>query len=373
MAIRMTCQGCAAQYTVGENMAGKRVKCKRCGNMFEIPHPGKSGQTHSQVRIAEDAPAVGFKDDGDKIFKEPVPQSPLSAGSTGQALDPEQYDELDVAASTKPQKKEDAAASTVGRPDDDGLMTGKKRLLKLRPGAKSFSDKAKMGEVVAARQAQQEKAELQERIEMRTVFSDFRKNPLSKLVMGIGIGAFVCYHLWMALHYSDWMVLRNMGVRMGVYLVLSIPFGMLGVYLAALAGRFKPTHPLAFVVGVTTAAPPGILAIGFLTEDNTWKLVAAMAAVPLTFWIFHLAFQQGIVRNLAAFFGMCTVPLLVAWAGYSNEGLRPMRDEYLSDAPPATVARARAIEQAKSAPPPATPPARPQQSTTPVPLAPNPE
>ena len=256
MPIRVTCQGCAAQYTVGENMAGKKVKCKRCGNMFEIPRTGGPAQPHVEDVIAADAPTVGFKDEGDKIFKEPAPPAPLSDEHTGQALDAEEHDELDVAASTKPQKKEDPGANTVGRPDADATPTGKKRLLKLRPGAKSFSDKAKVGEIAAARQAQKEKAELQERIEMRTVFSDFRKNPLSKLVMAIGIGAFVFYHLWMALHYSDWMVLRNMGIRMAAYLLLSIPFGMLGVYLAALVGQFKPTQPLAFVVGVTAAAPP---------------------------------------------------------------------------------------------------------------------
>ncbi|MGA2497010.1 MAG: MJ0042-type zinc finger domain-containing protein [Tepidisphaeraceae bacterium] len=358
MPIRVTCQGCAAQYTVGEHMAGKRVKCKRCGSMFEIPRTGEPAQPHIEDVIAKDAPAVGFKDDGDRLFKEPAPQALLPAENTGQALDAVRYDELDVAASTKPQKVEDAGSNAVGRPDADATPTGRKRLLKLKPGAKSFSDKAKMGEVAAARQAQKEKAELLERIEMRTVFSDFRKNPLSKLVMGIGIGAFVLYHLWMALHYSDWLVLRNMGIRMAAYAILSIPLGMLGVYLTALVGRFKPTQPLAFVVGVTAAAPPGILVIGFLTEDDTYRLAAALAAIPVTFWIFHLAFQQGIVRNLAAFFGMCTLPLLVAWAGYANEDLRKLREEYLSDAPPAAVARA--AEKARQARP-AIPDAVPQQ------------
>jgi predicted Zn finger-like uncharacterized protein len=355
MSIRVTCQGCAAQYTVGENMAGKRVKCKRCGNMFEIPQGGASTVTRAEELVAKDAPAVAFRDEGDRLFKAPAPETPLSQ-ITGQALDGEVHDVLDVAAAAKPEKKEDAGPSEVGRPDAESTPTGKKRLLKLKPGARSFGDKAKMGEIAAARQARKEKEELQARIEMRTVFSDFRKNPLSKLVMGIGVGAFVLYHLWMALHYSDWMVLRNMGARMAAYALLMIPFGMLGVYLMALACRFKPTQPLLFVVGVTAAAPPGILAIGFLTEDDTWRMVSAMAAIPVTFWIFHLAFQQGILRNLAAFVGMFTLPCLVAWAAHSHPDWAMIREEYLGDAPRATMARAaEKAKDVKPAPPDATP------------------
>ncbi len=347
MPIRVTCQGCAAQYAVGEQFAGKRVKCKRCGAMFEIPAVGGPTPTHIEDMIARNAPAVSLKDDEDRIFKEPPPK--VASGVSGVAIEPERYDELDVAASTRPEKKEENGPSAVGRPDADATPTGKKRLLKLKPGARSFSDKAKIGEIAAARQMQREKEELQARIEMRTVFSDFRKNPLSKLVMGIGLGAFVLYHLWMALNYHDWLVLRNMGIRLAAYVLLVIPLGMAGALLAAFACRFKPTRPLVFIVGVTAAAPPGVLAMGFLTEDNTWRIVSAVAALPITFWVFHLAFQQGILRNLAAFLGVLTLPLLVAWAATSyvqgDEGLRSAVAEYLSEVPASR--EARALEKAR--------------------------
>lgn len=39
MAITATCQQCGKQYRVGDQLAGKKAKCKNCGGVFAIPLP----------------------------------------------------------------------------------------------------------------------------------------------------------------------------------------------------------------------------------------------------------------------------------------------------------------------------------------------
>ena len=39
MALQVECQECGARYNVGENLAGKRAKCKKCGATMQIPAP----------------------------------------------------------------------------------------------------------------------------------------------------------------------------------------------------------------------------------------------------------------------------------------------------------------------------------------------
>ncbi len=39
MAFTVSCSDCGKQYQVDERKAGHRVKCRGCGNVFEIPHP----------------------------------------------------------------------------------------------------------------------------------------------------------------------------------------------------------------------------------------------------------------------------------------------------------------------------------------------
>src|SRR2546426_119959 len=37
MAIKFACTRCGRQYDVGDDLAGKRVKCKECGEIVSIP------------------------------------------------------------------------------------------------------------------------------------------------------------------------------------------------------------------------------------------------------------------------------------------------------------------------------------------------
>src|SRR5947208_12397569 len=44
MAIMVECNSCGKQYNAGPTMAGKRVKCKQCGNVFTIPNFNEAGE-----------------------------------------------------------------------------------------------------------------------------------------------------------------------------------------------------------------------------------------------------------------------------------------------------------------------------------------
>lgn len=44
MAISVVCSGCQSQYTVPDNLAGKRAKCKKCGAAIQVPAPVSSGE-----------------------------------------------------------------------------------------------------------------------------------------------------------------------------------------------------------------------------------------------------------------------------------------------------------------------------------------
>ena len=41
MPIMVECSSCGKQYNAPDSMAGKRVKCKQCGQVFEIPGGGE--------------------------------------------------------------------------------------------------------------------------------------------------------------------------------------------------------------------------------------------------------------------------------------------------------------------------------------------
>src|SRR3954454_18497692 len=44
MAIMVECNSCGKQYSAVPAMAGKRVKCKQCGNVFTIPNFNEAGE-----------------------------------------------------------------------------------------------------------------------------------------------------------------------------------------------------------------------------------------------------------------------------------------------------------------------------------------
>ena len=39
MAVPVQCEQCQAKYLIEDRFAGKRAKCKRCGNVMSIPMP----------------------------------------------------------------------------------------------------------------------------------------------------------------------------------------------------------------------------------------------------------------------------------------------------------------------------------------------
>src|SRR5438552_8916352 len=43
MAIMVECNSCGKQYNAPDSMAGKRVKCKQCAQVFQIPAEGGAG------------------------------------------------------------------------------------------------------------------------------------------------------------------------------------------------------------------------------------------------------------------------------------------------------------------------------------------
>ena len=49
MPVHVVCQQCQSQYAIDDKFAGKRAKCKRCGNVMEIPLPGPTGGSASPL------------------------------------------------------------------------------------------------------------------------------------------------------------------------------------------------------------------------------------------------------------------------------------------------------------------------------------
>src|SRR5207248_7619735 len=59
MPISVECSDCKSRYSVAEAMAGKRVKCKKCGNSFMIP----AATAATAASAAPAAPAAAEEDD----------------------------------------------------------------------------------------------------------------------------------------------------------------------------------------------------------------------------------------------------------------------------------------------------------------------
>lgn len=47
------CPGCSQRYQVGIEMAGKRLKCKKCGTILTIPAAGTKEPNDSELRVAD--------------------------------------------------------------------------------------------------------------------------------------------------------------------------------------------------------------------------------------------------------------------------------------------------------------------------------
>src|SRR5262245_39519342 len=57
VSITFYCDQCGQCYQVGENLAGKRVKCKKCGGLVSVPAPEALAPAPAPERIPEPRPA----------------------------------------------------------------------------------------------------------------------------------------------------------------------------------------------------------------------------------------------------------------------------------------------------------------------------
>ncbi|HWE04739.1 MAG TPA: hypothetical protein VG326_20195 [Tepidisphaeraceae bacterium] len=71
MSIEFNCQGCGKHYKVADAMAGKRAKCKGCGQVVEVPTPVQEPLDVSGIDVdVVDVPP-------------PTPAKPISQRSVG--------------------------------------------------------------------------------------------------------------------------------------------------------------------------------------------------------------------------------------------------------------------------------------------------
>jgi hypothetical protein len=59
MGLQVECQECGARYNVGENLAGKRAKCKKCGATMQIPAPAVEETDDAMSAMMELAQGAG--------------------------------------------------------------------------------------------------------------------------------------------------------------------------------------------------------------------------------------------------------------------------------------------------------------------------
>ncbi len=50
MLIVLDCPGCAKRYEVDASLAGKKSRCKQCGEVFQIPVPGRARRRQRRAR-----------------------------------------------------------------------------------------------------------------------------------------------------------------------------------------------------------------------------------------------------------------------------------------------------------------------------------
>ncbi len=80
MSISFECESCGKAYTLSDNLAGKKGKCKTCGNVMRIPQPGPTTLTADDLYGIDDGPAAplppksnraAYRDDG---LEPPMPR-----------------------------------------------------------------------------------------------------------------------------------------------------------------------------------------------------------------------------------------------------------------------------------------------------------
>src|SRR5690242_13725892 len=98
MAISVTCPGCQSVYPVPEALAGKTIRCKKCGEMMPVVAPQAAAPPAAAPVAARPARPVAraLDDDEDSIH------SPKAAAVVRRARDEEE--EEDDAPRAKPGK-----------------------------------------------------------------------------------------------------------------------------------------------------------------------------------------------------------------------------------------------------------------------------
>ncbi len=129
MALSITCSGCDAVYPVGENLIGKTIRCKKCGEMMPVTAPSKS-KPAIEIEVDEDdsprRPAKARAEESD----DDTPRRP----SRRRDDDEEEEDETPKARSRRRSEDEDEEDDDRprrgrGRSRDEDAPKSKKPLL----------------------------------------------------------------------------------------------------------------------------------------------------------------------------------------------------------------------------------------------------
>ena len=92
MPIPIQCPACQRQYNVGDNLAGKKVKCRECGESIPVPDPNADPEI---LAIDDDAPPSPASPKGGPSVKRcpscrtPNPPTAIRCSACGYSLSPE--------------------------------------------------------------------------------------------------------------------------------------------------------------------------------------------------------------------------------------------------------------------------------------------
>ena len=78
MAIRFRCPSCDDEFNVGETMAGKRARCRKCATILTVPYPAGAGQAiepfDDLLRVLSTYTLYHEKEKIEKSGCDPIPQ-----------------------------------------------------------------------------------------------------------------------------------------------------------------------------------------------------------------------------------------------------------------------------------------------------------
>src|SRR5947208_5155102 len=81
MSIAMVCPQCSAPFTFGDDQAGRRARCQRCGNVFVIPVPGppppeKPLDIDINLELIDDPPPKAKRVEEPPVLSMPMEEEP---------------------------------------------------------------------------------------------------------------------------------------------------------------------------------------------------------------------------------------------------------------------------------------------------------